>query len=471
MTRKPELIGFLDAQAPASDRWKAKNRYYYESIERIVRFHVPPGASVLEIGCGTGDLLHALSPKRGVGVDISPKIVELARARYPDLAFLAGDAEDLPLSETFDYVILSDLIGYLGDVQRAFEELHKVCHPRTRVIITYFNYLWAPVLRLGERLGMKRPQPDQNWLALGDIQDLLSLANFQTISKGYKLLLPVRVPLLSGLFNRVLANLPLLRKLCLVELIVARPAPAPVPEESLTCSVIVPARNERGNIEGAVKRTPPLGRHTELIFVEGNSSDGTAEEVERVIAAHPEKDIRLVRQGNGVGKGDAVRKGFAAATCDVLMILDADLTMPPEDLPKFFRALASGRGEFINGSRLVYPMEKQAMRFLNTLGNKFFSVAFTWLLDQRFKDTLCGTKALHRKDYDRIAAGRSYFGEFDPFGDFDLIFGAAKLDLKIVEVPIRYRERTYGTTQISRFRHGWLLLRMCLFALRRIKFV
>ena len=471
MTRKPELIGFLDAQAPASDRWKAKNRYYYESIERIVRFHVPPGASVLEIGCGTGDLLHALSPKRGVGVDISPKIVELARARYPDLAFLAGDAEDLPLSETFDYVILSDLIGYLGDVQRAFEELHKVCHPRTRVIITYFNYLWAPVLRLGERLGMKRPQPDQNWLALGDIQDLLSLANFQTISKGYKLLLPVRVPLLSGLFNRVLANLPLLRKLCLVELIVARPAPAPVPEESLTCSVIVPARNERGNIEGAVKRTPSLGRHTELIFVEGNSSDDTAEEIERVIAAHPEKDIRLVRQGSGVGKGDAVRKGFAAATCDVLMILDADLTMPPEDLPKFFRALASGRGEFINGSRLVYPMEKQAMRFLNTLGNKFFSVAFTWLLDQRFKDTLCGTKALRRKDYERIAAGRGYFGEFDPFGDFDLLFGAAKLDLKIVEVPIRYRERTYGTTQISRFRHGWLLLRMCLFALRRIKFV
>jgi glycosyltransferase involved in cell wall biosynthesis len=235
--------------------------------------------------------------------------------------------------------------------------------------------------------------------------------------------------------------------------------------------VIVPARNERGNIEAAVERTPSMGSSMELVFVEGNSSDGTAEAIERVIAAYPGKNIRLVRQGNGVGKGDAVRKGFTAATGDVLMILDADLTMPPEDLPKFFRALASGRGEFINGSRLVYPMEKQAMRFLNTLGNKFFSLAFTWLLDQPFKDTLCGTKVLYRRDYERIAAGRSYFGEFDPFGDFDLLFGAAKLDLKIVEIPIRYRERKYGTTQISRFRHGWLLLRMCLFALRRIKFV
>lgn len=471
MTRKAALIALLDAQAPDSDRWKRKNRYYYESIERIVRFHVPPGSSVLEIGCGTGDLLAALEPSRGVGIDISPKVVEIARAKHPVLSFLVGEAEDLPRSEPFDYVVLSDLIGYLDDVQRSFEQLNRVCHTRTRVIITYYNYLWEGVLRAGERLGMKRPQPDQNWLALVDLQNLLSLAGFQTVSMGYKVLLPVRIPLLSSLCNRVLANLPLLRKLCLVEFIIVRPAPVAVPENTLSCSVVVPARNERGNIEDAVRRIPEMGRHTEIIFVEGNSRDGTAEEIERVIAAHPERTVKLVRQGSGVGKGDAVRKGFAAATGDVLMILDADLTVPPEELPKFLKTLASGSGEYVHGSRLVYPMEKQAMRFLNTLGNKFFSLAFTWLLDQRFKDTLCGTKVLYRRDHERIAAGRSYFGDFDPFGDFDLIFGAAKLDLKIVEIPIRYRERTYGTTQISRFRHGWLLLRMCLFALRRIKFV
>ncbi len=470
-TRKASLVALLDAQAPESDLWKRRNRYYYESIERIVRFHVPKGAAVLEIGCGTGELLHALAPSRGVGVDISPRAVDIARERHPELTFLVADAEELPLSEPFDYVILSDLIGYLDDVQRAFERLNPVCHPRTRVILTYYNYLWGPILRLGERLGMKRPQPEQNWLALEDLQNLLSLAGFQTISKGYKLLLPVRVPLLAPLCNRILANLPLLRKLCLVEALVARPAPVPVPAESLSCSVVVPARNEKGNVEDAVRRIPAMGKHTEILFVEGNSRDGTGGEIERVIAAYPERHVKLLRQGSGVGKGDAVRKGFAAATGDVLMILDADLTVPPEELPKFLHALASGRGEFVHGSRLVYPMEKQAMRFLNTLGNKFFSLAFTWLLDQRFKDTLCGTKVLYRLDYERIAAGRSYFGDFDPFGDFDLIFGAAKLDMKILEIPIRYRERTYGTTQISRFRHGWLLMRMCLFALRRIKFV
>jgi glycosyltransferase involved in cell wall biosynthesis len=179
--------------------------------------------------------------------------------------------------------------------------------------------------------------------------------------------------------------------------------------------------------------------------------------------------ITLLHQGDGIGKGDAVRKGFAAATGDVLMILDADLTVPPEDLPKFFEALTSGKGEFINGTRLVYPMERQAMRTLNHLGNKFFSLAFTWLLEQRFRDTLCGTKVLFRRDYERIAANRHYFGDFDPFGDFDLIFGASRLNLRIVEVPVRYRERTYGVTNISRFRHGWLLLRMCLVAFRKLK--
>ncbi len=453
------------------DRWKRKNRYYHESVENLCRFHVPPGSSVLEIGCGTGDLLNALAPSRGVGVDASTAMLEIARKKYPDLVFLAGDAAELPLDEKFDYVVLSDIVGYLDDVQAAFEQLQRVSHARTRIVLTYFNYLWEPVLRVGERLGLKMPQPRQNWLSQQDLENLFGLCGFEVVRRGFRLLLPVRVPLLSVLCNRILANLPFFRKISLVQILIARGIGPPRREEEVSCTVVVPCRNERGNIEAAARRIPRMGKHTEIVFVEGNSADGTEEEIRRVMASLPERDIRLVLQGEGRGKGDAVRKGFSAASGDVLMILDADLTVPPEDLPKFFRALVSGKGEFINGTRLVYPMEKQAMRFLNVLGNKFFSRAFTYLLEQPFKDTLCGTKALFRKDYDRIAAGRRYFGEFDPFGDFDLLFGAAKLDLKIVEVPIRYRERTYGTTQISRFRHGWLLFRMCAFALRKIKFV
>jgi glycosyltransferase involved in cell wall biosynthesis len=202
--------------------------------------------------------------------------------------------------------------------------------------------------------------------------------------------------------------------------------------------------------------------------VEGHSTDGTLEEIHRVRSKYSGSEIKVITQP-GIGKADAVHAGFNIARGDILMILDADLTMPPEDLPKFYHALVSGKGEFINGSRLVYPMEKEAMRFLNMIANRIFSLLFTYLLNQRFTDTLCGTKALYRFHYQKIAANRSYFGDFDPFGDFDLIFGATKLNLKIVEIPIRYASRQFGISQISRLSHGFLLIKMVFFAFRKLK--
>jgi len=462
-----------DDLAPFILSFRRRSRYYHEELLRYHRFWIPEGASVLEIGCGIGDLLAGVRPGRGVGVDLSPRMIDLARSRHPSIEFHVGDADHIELTETFDYVILSNLVGHLPDVQNALEQLHHVCRPDTRIIVTFYNQLWQPILRAADYLGLHTPEPLPNWLAPVDIENLLVLTGFEPIRSGFKCPLPLGVPLLAPLLNRTLSVLPLLRLLGLITYVIARPRPhgqASSPEPSV--SVVIPCRNERGNIEDAVRRTPDMGSHTEIIFVDGNSTDGTAQEIERVMReVGPHRDIRLIHQGDGVGKGDAVRKGFAAAKGDILMILDADLTVPPEDLPKFYRALLTGRGEFINGTRLVYPMEQEAMRFLNYLGNRFFSMAFTWLTEQRFRDTLCGTKVLSRRNYGLIAAGRKHFGDFDPFGDFDLLFGAAKLNLKIIEVPIRYRERTYGSTNIRRFRHGLLLFRMLPIAFRKLKWV
>ena len=319
---------------------------------------------------------------------------------------------------------------------------------------------------LGEKTGLKMPNPQQSWLAPDDLRNLMALTNFRVVKTERRLLWPFYIPLLSGLINH-LGSLPGINAACLANYMVARPLAASQTQAAST-TIVIPCRNERGNIADAISRMPAFGSHQEIIFVDGHSQDGTVDEIKRVMAANPNHDIKLMIQ-EGRGKGDAVRMGFAAAHGDILMILDADLTVPPEDLPRFYQAMVQNKAEFLNGSRLVYPMEDQAMRLLNLLANKIFAMTFSWLLGQRLKDTLCGTKVLWRKDYEKLAANRTYFGDFDPFGDFDLLFGASKMNLQLLEIPIRYRARTYGETQISRFRHGLLLLRMVIYAWRKLK--
>ena len=467
LARRAELIEYFDARASERDRWKKKNHYYHEAITKIVGGLVPPGLKVLELGCGAGDLLASLKPARGVGVDFSSKMVALARARHPDLEFVEADAEELPLTETFDVVILSDLVGSVGDVWRVFRELKKVSRADTRVILTYYNYLWEPILQFGERLGLKMPQPQQSWLPLRDLVNMLELAGFESVKQGKYLLFPLYIPGLSTLLNRFVAPMPWIDELGLLTSLVARPKPAP---REYSVSVIVPCRDEADNILPLVERLPLWSAGTELIFVDGASKDATVSRVEEAIArGRKGLDIRLLHQPKPKGKAEAVHIGFRAAKNDILMILDADLTVQPEDLEKFYLIMAEGRGEFVNGSRLTYPMHQKAMRFLNLIGNRFFTAVVSWLLGQRVRDTLCGTKVFFRRHYADILAVRDELGPLDPFGDFDFLFGASYSNLKIVELPVRYHERTYGVTKISRFQHGFQLLWMCWIVMLKLK--
>jgi SAM-dependent methyltransferase len=468
--RKTAIRDVADTWATRRNAFIERNKAFHDDEIRYLRFVIPEGARVLEVGCGTGQLLAALRPARGVGVDLSEKMIAVARTDFPHLEFVIGDIEDPAVVESlggpFDAIVIADTIGLLEDCQSTLAGLHRLCHPDTRLVIAYHSYLWEPILKLAERTGLRMPEVETNWLQPADIINLVQLGDFEPVSQDWRQLVPASLMGLGSPINRIIGPLPGIRHLCLRNYLVARPHWARTKPTSAT--VLVPCRNERGNIESIVQRIPQFCDDLEILFVEGNSQDGTFEEIERIIPLYPQKDIKLLRQ-DGKGKGDAVRKGFSAGRGEVLMILDADMTVPPEDLPKFFNALATDKGEFINGSRLVYPMDEDAMRILNRIANHAFSILFSWLLNQRFTDTLCGTKVLRKSHYEQIAAGRNYFGDFDPFGDFDLIFGASKLNLKIVEVPIRYAARVYGETQISRFSHGWLLLRMVIFAWKKLK--
>ena len=454
----------FDRHAPATTR---ASRSYRRLLANYYNRLIPAGASVLEVGCGDGELLALIHAGRKTGIDLSEAQLAHARARMPEATFIAQAGELLDLNTTFDVIILSETLDLSADVQRLLEQLATVSTPSTRLLINFHNNLWRPIFTAGEWLKLRAPVPASSWLSSHDVENLLELSQWETIKRQPRLLWPVETPLISPLLNRWIA--PLFPFGCLAIFTIARLRPVTA-TQPLSVSVIIPARNEAGNIEAAVQRTPNMGAWTELIFVEGHSRDHTWAEIERVRAAYPDRRITTLRQ-TGKGKGNAVREGYAVAQGDILMILDADLTMPPEELPKFYEAVASGKAEFANGSRLVYPMEEKAMQFLNMIANKFFGVAFSWLLGQRVKDTLCGTKVLRRSHYLTIAANRSYFGEFDPFGDFDLLFGADKQNLKIRDIPIRYRERTYGSTNIQRWRHGLLLFRMLGVAARKLKFV
>lgn len=470
-----DIKQYFSTLAPKWRAYRSKRAYYWNQITHFVSFYMNPDQSVIEIGCAAGDMIAQVPGRRKVGIDFCPELVEQAREAHPDVEFHVMEAENITLSEKFDVILLSNLTGYLMDIELVLDQVAKLCHPHSRVIITSYNRMWEPLISFAELIGLKRKGPEQNWLSKDDMRNLLSLTGFETYRTNSSMLVPLNIPLVAPLFNRIISHLPLMGYVSLNDYIFARPMPEDGHASDdwrtrYSVSVVIPARNESGNIRAAVERLPEMGSHTEIIFVEGNSTDDTWQEIGRVCKEYEgRRDVKMAQQ-DGRGKGDAVRKGYAMASGDILMILDADLTVPPEDLPKFYRAIATGKGEFINGVRLVYPMEKGSMRTLNTLGNHFFSSLFSWILETPIKDTLCGTKVMFRKDYLRLAAGRSFFGDFDPFGDFDLLFGAHKLNLRMVDLPIRYRERKYGTTNISRFRHGLLLLKMSAFAATKIRF-
>ncbi len=440
------------------DYWFQRHYYYHQHVAAFYQSIVPLKSSVLHVQCKNGYVLEALQPERAIGIDADKLSLAIARKRYPHYQFYAS-LEEVPLQK-FDYILLSFATMETDDIHHLLTVVRRFCHPGTRIVIESYRLLWAPLLWLTQKMGVRRPTRLKNWVSTRDLKGFVSLAGFETITTGSYMLVPLRIPLISWFFNTIIAHLPLFNRLNLHQWMLLRPQ-LHASYEAPRVSVIIPCRNEKGNVEAAVTRMPLLGKHTEIIFVEGHSADGTGEEIERVKNAYPHLDIRCYVQ-EGRGKGDAVRKGFSEATGEVLIILDGDLTVPPEEMPKFYNALINGYAEFINGSRLVYGMESKAMDFVAWIANHGFGWIVSWIIGQPVTDTLCGTKVMWKKDYETIAAQRKALGLWDPFGDFDLLFGAAKINLKILDVPIHYKRRTYGRTNIFKFKEVWFLIWMCI---------
>jgi len=405
---------------------KSYHKYYYRDLKNLLKFIVPKNSTSINLKVNNGKL-------------------------------------QIKTSKKYDYLILNNLVGDLTDIQKSFNKLKNISHARTRIVITYYNHLWEPVLKFASLMGWRKQAKEQNWLDNKDIENLLGLASLDVVARRKRMLVPIHIPVISDFINKWIAPLPLLNIFCLTTWIVAKPKISSTKNYSV--SIIIPARNEEGNIAKIIPQISKFGTKQEVIFVEGHSKDNTWDEINKELNKKRKRGLTIkAYQQKGYGKADAVQLGFSKATGDILMILDADLSVSPTNLYKFYNVLSFGVGEFANGTRLVYPMETDAMRTLNKIGNSIFSLLFTWILGQRFRDTLCGTKVLFKIDYEKIIKNRKKPDNLDPFGDFDLIFGAIKQNLKVVEIPIRYKERVYGSTNINRFRHGLILAKMTFFA-------
>ena len=471
------IYNYYDGIADNYDQLINKHFYCYNRIKKLLRHLIPINCNVLEIGCGVGQNLISLNPKYGIGIDFSEKIINRAREiypekEYPNITFKKMNAINCSqLNKKFDYIILPLIMTELIDILTFMNELKKLCNPDTRIIFLSFNNRWEPILKIGSKVGFCQKHPVQNWMSKSDYQMFFELSGFQKIKDGFELLCPVKIPFFSDAFNRIGSILPFLRSFSMIYFGVLRSKEeSAIAKNKVSVSVVVPCKNEEENIDELVKRIPTMGSKTEVIFVDDKSSDLTSNKIKKHILKNDSSNIIKLVSGPGKGKGAACRAGFAKAENDIFIILDADMTVMPESLQSFIDALLEKRGEFINGSRLVYPIEGEAMRFLNILGNKMFAILFSFLLSQPIKDTLCGTKAIWRKDYGKILEGRKYFGSVDIWGDYDWIFGANRHNLKIIEMPVHYRKRVAGETKMNhRFTNAWIMLKMCRIAFWKTK--
>jgi hypothetical protein len=449
------------------DAWVG-TRGHCRLLAHYDRLLTPDEPRLLEIGFVRGQLLTEWPALGFTGVDCFRFQVDQVNSHLPQSDFQVKAGEQLTLEAGLDVVIISDALDEAMDVGQLHEPVQAVYSPETRLIFNYHSNLWGSLFTAAHRLGLRRKALQSDLWVTADAKNLPDLSAWD-VAQLHHLLVAADRGRLGSIIDHY--PTPIHPLFCLTVSIAARSRgrPAASPARALSASVVGPARNEAGSIAGAVARTPTMSEGSNLIFERGYSRDDTWTRIQKVAANHPLPKSEVLRQ-TGCGKGADVRAEIAATTGDVRGMLDADLTMAPAELPKFYHVNASGRAEIANIVRLVYPMGERAMQFLNLCANKVFGFIFTRLLGQPVKDTLCGTKVPSRAHRENIAANRSYFGDSDPFRDFDSLFGGAKLSLKVADIPVRYRESSDGETYIQRRRRGWLLLRTVLFAARTSKF-
>jgi GT2 family glycosyltransferase/predicted small secreted protein len=444
MDYKEEIKNHFNTISADYDYWKSRNYYYYSLIKEFFKKNIPAGSSVVEFGCATGDILAACNPKRGLGLDVSSNIIEVAKTKYPCYEFKVVDVEKFSTTEKFDYVIMSDLLDHLSDIAAAIENANNLLSAEGKLVITTINPLWNPVFGLLERLRLKMPEGPHCFIPNSFIKFFCQLKGFKNISIGATVFIPKKIPFFSDSLNKIIPAMPLINRLCWVQTLIAQKGE--VSKKELSYSIIIPTYNEEKNIEDCIKRIPKLEKDYEILVVDDGSRDNTPRILEKIQKINP--NLRSIRLSSNNGKAYAVEEGIRHAQKDIIVILDADMSVAPEDLTLFIEPIERGLADFVNGTRLIYNMEKKAMDQMRRIANFLLAILFSLLLKIRITDALCGTKAFLKKDFREI----NISGE--RWGDLVLLWTAQNKGLRIVEVPIRYYARRSGNSKMHFFYDG-----------------
>lgn len=448
---KEEVRNHFEAIAVEYDYWKKRNNYYYSLLKGFFKKHIPAGSSVVEFGCATGDILASCQPKRGLGIDLSEAFVELARKKHPQYQFIAADAEKFSGEEKFDFCIMSDLLDHVSDIPAVIERAHEILKPGGKLIISTINPLWNPVFGVLERLHMKMPEGPHCFIPNRFIEFFCQMNGFKT-TKGALIFIPVRIPLISPLLNKIMPRVPVILETCWVQTLVAQKLQGP--QKKTSCTILITVYNEEKNIEACIRRIPALNREYEILVVNDGSTDATASIVDKLQREF--KDLRMISFEQNKGKAIAVEKGIEEARKDAVVILDADMAVAPEEIPLFLEPLDTNVADFVNGTRLVYDMEKKAMAQIRRIANYTLALMFSAVIKCRITDTLCGTKAFLKKNFMGIKISE------ERWGDLVLLCAASSKGLRIAEIPISYHTRIAGESKMRFFSDGALFMRYTL---------